>query len=464
VTVVAGLACIALAIGAPALAEDVQPVLTSVVTAAAVEAPKPEWKPDTGDTAWLLVSAGLVLLMTPGLAFFYGGMVRRKNVLGTMMQSWILMGIVSVEWALIGYSMAFAKGCPYSGGFDFALLPWEQFKGADPSGYAPTVPHTVFMSYQMMFAIITPALIFGAVADRMKFKAMVLFSLLWALVVYNPLAHMVWGDGGLLRGVFTDGKAPDTSMFPALDFAGGTVVHISSGVSALVCCLVLGKRVSYNREPMPPHSLVLSTVGAGLLWFGWFGFNGGAALAANGLAASALTATHLAAAAATLSWAGAEWLHRGKPSMLGAISGSVAGLVVITPAAGFVEPISGVWLGLIAGAVCYSAVSIVKAKLGYDDSLDAFGVHGVGGTTGAILTGVFATTAVNSCGADGLLKGNAAQLGNQVIAAGITIALAAVGTYVLLKVVDAVVGLRVTKDEEIQGLDLTQHGEAAYNM
>jgi len=424
------------------------------------------WKPDSGDTAWMLVSTGLVLLMTPGLAFFYAGMVRRKNALGTMMQSWILMGLVSVEWALVGYSLAFSNWLPFIGDLKFALLPWDQFKANDPHGYASTIPHLVFMGYQMMFAIITPALIFGSVADRMKFKAMLLFSLLWALVVYNPLAHMVWGSGGFLRGIFDNGQAVprETGSFPALDFAGGTVVHISSGVSALVCCLVLGKRFNYNKEPMPPHSLVLSTIGAGLLWVGWFGFNGGSALAANGLAASALTATHLAAASATLCWAVIEWLHRGKPSVLGAISGAVAGLVVITPAAGFVEPITGIWMGLAAGAACYTAVGFVKARFGYDDSLDVFGVHGVGGVTGALLTGVFATTAVNSAGANGLLRGNPGQVLNQAVAVGITIALSAVGSLLILKVVDVAVGLRIDQEDEIQGLDVTQHGEVAYNM
>lgn len=450
-------------------AEDkpVAPAPTAIATppaAPSAEPPKPEWKPDTGDTAWLLVSIGLVLLMTPGLAFFYGGMVRRKNVLGTMMQSWILMGLISIEWVFIGYSLAFDKGSQFLGGTGFAMLPWDKFKANDPYGYAATIPHLVFMSYQMMFAIITPALIFGAVADRMKFKAVLVFSLLWALVIYNPLAHMVWGEGGMLRGIFTDGKAPDTSLFPALDFAGGTVVHISSGISALVCCLVMGKRHKYNQEPMPPHSMVLSTIGAGLLWFGWFGFNGGSALGSNGLAASALTATHLAAAAATLSWVFVEWAHRGHPSVLGGISGAVAGLVVITPAAGFVEPISGVWMGLIAGAVCYTSCAIVKAKLGYDDSLDAFGVHGVGGITGALLTGIFATTAVNSFGANGLLQGNGKQMVNQLVAVLITIGLSAVGTFILLKIVDALVGLRVTQDQEMEGLDVTQHGEVGYNM
>ena len=433
-----------------------------------VEAETPAWSPNSGDTAWMLVSTGLVLLMTPGLAFFYAGMVRRKNVLGTMMQSWILMGLISLEWAIIGYSMAFDKGFNGSaicGGLNFALLPWEKMNGKDPFGYASTIPHMVFMSYQMMFAVITPALIFGAVADRMKFKAVVVFSLLWAVLIYNPLAHMIWGSGGLLRGVFENGQVcADTGRFPALDFAGGTVVHISSGVSALVACLVLGKRMNYNKEPMQPHSMVLSTIGAGLLWFGWFGFNGGSALTSGSLAGSALAATHLAAAAAGLSWVMCECLHRGHPSMLGGISGAVAGLVVITPAAGFVTPITGIWMGLIGGAVCYLSCSKVKNMFGYDDSLDAFGVHGVGGITGAILTGVFATTAVNSSGANGLLHGNPGQVVNQCIAVAVTITVAALGTLVLLKVVDLTVGLRVSIEDEMEGLDLTQHGETAYNL
>ncbi|HLX64834.1 MAG TPA: ammonium transporter [Planctomycetota bacterium] len=431
---------------------------------ASEQSPKP-WSPDTGDTAWMLVSTAFVLLMTPGLAFFYGGMVRRKNVLGTMMQSWILMGVISLEWALIGYSMAFDKACPYCGGFGFACLPWEKFDGATAHGYAPTIPHLVFMGYQMMFAIITPALIFGAVADRMKFKAMLLFATLWALIVYNPLAHMVWGSGGLLHGVFDErtGAASDAgAMFPALDFAGGTVVHISSGVAALVACLVMGPRLEYNKEPMQPHNLVLSVVGAGLLWMGWFGFNGGSALGANRLAASALTATHFAAAAATLSWVVAEWWHRGHPSMLGAISGAVAGLVVITPASGFVTPMSGIAMGLAAGAICYCAVAVVKAKLGYDDSLDAFGVHGVGGITGALLTGVFCTRAVNATGADGAIAGNPAQLKNQAMAVLITVAISGIGSFLILKIVDAVIGLRVSAEQEVEGLDLTQHGETGY--
>jgi Amt family ammonium transporter len=425
-----------------------------------------EWKPDSGDTAWILLCTALLMLMTPGLALFYGGMVRRKNVLGTMMQSWFLMGIISVEWAVLGYSLAFDKGkSAFIGGLAFAFLPWSKLGGPAPFGYGDTIPHMAFAVFQMMFAILTPALIFGAVADRMKFKAMVLFGLLWSVVIYNPLAHMVWGAGGFLHGIFIDGKpAADAGMYPALDFAGGMVVHISSGVAGLVCCLVIGKRVNYEREPMPPHSMVLSTIGAGLLWFGWFGFIGGNAGHANSVAATAFFATQLAAAAATISWVLVEWRHRGHPSLLGGISGAVAGLVAITPAAGFVEPISAFWIGALAGAVCYGAVAVLKAKLDYDDSLDTFGLHGIGGIVGAILTGAFATSAVNPGGANGLFKNNGAQFVNQIIAVLATISFTSIGTFILLKVVDSLVGLRITKDEELEGLDLTQHREVGYNM
>jgi Amt family ammonium transporter len=425
----------------------------------------PEWKPNSGDTAWMLACCGLVLLMTPGVSLFYGGMVRRKNVLGTMMQSWILMGGVSMLWAIVGYSLAFDAGSPVIGGLSFAFLPWKQFSGQTPFGYADTIPHFAFMSFQMMFAIITPALMLGAVADRMKFKAMLLFGLLWSLLIYSPIAHMVWGTGGLLHGAFDHGVRDGRSgLYPALDFAGGTVVHVSSGVAGLVACLVMGKRVNYEREPMPPHSMVLSTLGAGLLWFGWFGFNGGSAFHAGELAATALTSTHLAAAAATLSWVLIEWKHRGHPSLLGGITGSVAGLVIVTPAAGFIEPINALWMGLIGGAVCYFAVSVIKAKLGYDDSLDAFGVHGIGGMTGALLTGVFASVAVNPDGTNGLLHHNGSQLINQIIAVLVTMSYSSIGTFVLLKIVDATIGLRITRDEELEGLDLTQHREVGYNL
>ena len=420
---------------------------------------------NAGDTAWVLACSALVLLMTPGLSLFYGGMVRRKNVLGTIMQCWILMGVVSVLWAVIGYSLAFDKGSPVIGGTAFAFLPWKAMSAATPYEYAATVPHYAFMLFHMMFAVLTPALIFGAVADRMKFKAMLLFGVLWSLVIYAPIAHMVWGEGGLLRGAFENGaRSTRSGMYPALDFAGGTVVHISSGVAALVACLVMGKRANYEREPMPPHSMVLSTLGAALMWFGWFGFNGGSAMRAGGLAASALVATQLAAAAAMLSWVFIEWRHRGHPSVLGAITGALAGLVIVTPAAGFIEPINGLWIGAIGGGVCYWAVSVLKAQLAFDDSLDAFGLHGVAGIFGALLTGVFASAAVNPAGADGLLHHNGAQMINQIIAVLVVVSYASIGSFILLKIVDKAVGLRVTRDEELEGLDLTQHREVGYYM
>src|SRR5262245_6112716 len=346
---------------------------------------------NTGDTAWMLTSAALVLMMTgPGLALFYGGLVRRKNVLATMMQSFILMAAVTVVWAVIGYSLAFDVGNNFFGGMRFAFL---NSVGAAPCEYAPTIPHTTWMVYQLMFAIITPGLICGAYAERMKFSAMLVFSVLWLLLIYCPMAHMVWGKGGVFNWAFAGNK------IPALDFAGGTVVHISSGVSALICAVVMGKRMGYGKVPMPPHSVVLSVIGACLLWVGWFGFNGGSALAAGGLASSAFVATHFASASAALGWAFAEWVKTGKPTVLGAISGAVAGLVVITPASGFVTPMAALIMGLIGGVVCFIAATSLKHALGYDDSLDAFGVHGVGGTLGAILTGVFATSVIN-----GLIK------------------------------------------------------------
>jgi Amt family ammonium transporter len=425
-----------------------------------------DWKPDSGATAWILVCTALLMLMTPGLSLFYGGMVRRKNVVGTLIQSWILMGIISIEWALIGYSLAFDKGkTHFIGGLDFAFLPWSKLSGPAPFGYGDNIPHLAFVTFQMMFAILTPALIYGAVADRMKFKAMVLFGLLWSIVIYNPLAHMVWGTGGFLHGAFVEGKpTPDAGMYPALDFAGGMVVHISSGVAGLVCCLVMGKRVNYEREPMPPHSMVLSSVGAGLLWFGWFGFIGGNAVHSSSVAASAIFAAQLAAAAATMSWVLVEWRHRGHPSLLGAISGAVAGLVAITPAAGYVEPMSAFWIGAIAGAVCYGAVAVLKIKLDYDDSLDTFGLHGIGGIVGAFLTGVFANVAVNPAGANGLFKNNGAQVVNQIVGVLATISYSSIGTFILLKIVDAAVGLRISKEDELEGLDLSQHREVGYNM
>jgi Amt family ammonium transporter len=416
-------------------------------------------KIDTGDTAWMLVSTAFVLMMTgPGLALFYSGLVRRKNVLATMMQSFILMAVVSVLWALVGYSLAFSKANPFIGGFDYAFL---RGVGADPNpAYAPTIPHALFMAYQMMFAVITPGLICGAYAERMKFSSMLLFSCLWLLCIYCPLAHMVWGDGGLFNWSL-NGK------IPALDFAGGTVVHISSGVSALVCAIVMGKRRGYGRVPMPPHSVVLSVIGAALLWVGWFGFNGGSALSSGGLAVSAFIATHFAAAAATLGWMFVEWFKTGKPTVLGAISGAVAGLVVITPASGFVSPMSALVMGFLGGAICFFSATSLKHAFGYDDSLDAFGVHGVGGTVGAVLTGVFAYGVINTGIAgkyEGLLHGNPKQVLNQLIATVITWAIAATGSFILLKIVNAITGLRVSEQDEYDGLDISQHGESGYNI
>lgn len=413
-------------------------------------------KTDTGDTAWLLVSSALVLLMTPGLALFYGGMVRRKNVLGTMMQSFILVALVSVQWALFGYSLAFHEGS-FWGGFQWSFL---HGVGAapDPYGYGATIPHQVYMAFQLMFAIITPALITGAFAERMKFSAMILFMMFWATFVYDPLAHWVWGKGGWLR--YGDPGA----LFGALDFAGGTVVHISSGVSALVAALVIGKRLGYGSEPIIPHNLTMTITGAALLWFGWFGFNAGSAVASGGLAASAFIATHFAAAAATLSWSFAEWIFKGKPSALGAVSGAVAGLVAITPASGYVSPMASLVIGGVAGVLCFWATSYVKNRFGYDDSLDAFGVHAVGGTAGALLTGIFASKSINSGAADGLLHGNPGQLLNQGIAVLATWVFAIAMTFIIIKVVDLLVGLRVTADEEVVGLDSSQHGESGYNL
>ncbi|PYT39697.1 MAG: ammonia channel protein [Acidobacteria bacterium] len=414
----------------------------------------------SADNAWMLVSAALVLMMTgPGLALFYGGLVRRKNTLAIMMQSFALMALITVMWALVGYSLCFGGDGHFIGNFEHAFL---RGVGADPNpDYAGTIPQLTFMVYQLMFAIITPALITGATAERMKFSGTVLFLTLWFLVVYAPLAHMVWGKGGLLNASL-GGK------FPTLDFAGGTVVHISSGVSALVCALYLGKRTGYPKQPMPPHSLVLSFIGACLLWVGWFGFNAGSALASNSLASSAFVATHFGAAAAALSWSAAEWIKNGRASALGAISGAVAGLVAITPAAGFVGPMPALAIGIIAGAVCYWMVTKVKALFGYDDALDAFGVHGAGGTIGALLTGVFAQQVINPIfGAGkpvGGLDGHWGQVGNQL--AGVLVAwiFALVGTLVLLKIVDLLTGIRVPEEHEIEGLDITQHGEEAYNL
>ena len=417
-----------------------------------------------GDNSWMLTSSALVLLMTgPGLALFYGGLVRKKNVLATMMQSFAMMAAITVLWALVGYSLAFGDGNSFIGGLHNVFL---RGVGAAPnSDYSGTIPLQTYMVFQLMFAIITPALITGAFAERMKFSAMLAFLGLWSVIVYDPMAHMVWGKGGWLN-------ASLGGRFPALDFAGGTVVHITSGVSALVCALYLGKRVGYPRQPMPPHSVVISFIGACLLWVGWFGFNAGSALAAGGLATSAFVATHFGAAAAAVGWTAAEWLAKGKPSALGAISGCVAGLVAITPASGFVSPMAALIIGLIAGAVCFWMVTSVKSRFGYDDSLDAFGVHGAGGTVGALLTGVFASSLINPIFKDssgkvlpsGLLEGNLHQMLNQLVAVLVAWVLAIVGTLLILKVVDLVIGLRVNEEDEAQGLDLSQHGEEGYNL
>jgi len=432
-------------------------VLAVSATAWAADAPKI----DSGDNAWMLTSAALVLMMTaPGLALFYGGLVRSKNVLNLLMQSFILIALISIQWVLWGYSLAFGPDHGHVvGGLDWLGL---RGVGFDPNpDYAPTIPHQTFMIYQCMFAIITPALITGAFAERMKFSAFFLFSLLWATLVYDPLAHMVWGTGGLL------GK-----IWGALDFAGGTVVHISSGTSALVCALVLGKRLGYGSDPMPPHNMPFVLIGAALLWFGWFGFNAGSALAANGLATSAFVATNTATAAASLSWMFAEWFGKGKPTVLGAASGAVAGLVAITPASGFVAPMPALLIGAVAGVLCYSACNL-KTVLGrYDDALDVVGVHGVGGTWGAIATGLWASAQVNPdvfapkgpAVSQGLfISGEWGLLGYQVLAVLTTYVLAVVGSLVCLGITSAVTGgLRVNEDDEFAGLDLSQHSENAY--
>ena len=417
-----------------------------------------------GDNAWMLVSSALVLMMTgPGLALFYGGLVRRKNVLGTMMQSFILMAVVTVLWAICGYSLAFGEGSPFIGDLRYLFL---NGVGAEPNGdYAATIPQQTFMVFQLMFAIITPALISGAFAERMRFSAMLLFSVLWLLIVYLPMAHMVWGKGGLLNA-FLGGTVP------CLDFAGGTVVHITSGFSALVCAMYLGKRLGFGGESMKPHSIVLSFIGACLLWVGWFGFNAGSALGAGSLATSAFVATHFGAATGAIGWVLAEWFRHGKPSVLGGISGAVAGLVAITPGSGFVSPMSALIIGLLAGFVCFFFVVILKNKFGYDDSLDAFGVHGIGGLLGAILTGVFATNTVNSALKDsagnvmalGLVDGNGQQVINQIIGSAIAIALGVVGTFIILKICDVTLGVRADSKEETMGLDLSMHGEEGYNF
>jgi len=404
----------------------------------------------SGDTTFVLISAALVMLMTPGLALFYGGMVRSKNVLGTIMQSFMLLGLISVQWAVFGYSLAFGPDHWHLIG-DLSWLGLQGVGGAPNPDYAATIPHQAFMMFQMMFAIITPALICGAFAERMKFSAFVIFSLVWATLIYDPLAHWVWGVGGWMRNL------------GALDFAGGTVVHISSGASALACAIVLGRRQGYKKTPFMPHNLPMTVLGAGLLWFGWYGFNAGSALAAGDLATSAFTATHLASAAAAVSWVFAERLHQGKPTTLGVASGAVAGLVAITPASGFVGPMSAIIIGLVAGALCYWGVSL-KWKFGYDDALDVVGVHALGGTWGALATGLFASKAINAAGADGLINGNPSLLAIQAITVLCTWALGFAGSWVLLKAIDAAVGLRVSPDQELEGLDLSLHGETGYTL
>jgi Amt family ammonium transporter len=405
-------------------------------------------KVDSGDTAWILISTALVMLMTPGLAMFYGGMVRSKNVLGTIMHSFIAIALVSLQWILFGYSLAFG---PDIRGI-IGSLSWAGLSGvglAPNADYAATIPHLAFMAFQMMFAVVTPALISGAFAERMKFSAYLLFILAWTTVVYDPVAHWVWGNNGWLK------------QMGVLDFAGGIVVHATSGFSALAAALYIGKRKGFLQEPMPPHDLPMTVLGAGLLWFGWFGFNAGSALSSGELATMAFVTTHTAAASATITWIAVEWYHRGKATMFGAATGSIAGLATITPAAGFVGPMPALLIGVAAGLLCYTALN-AKTKFGYDDSLDAFGVHGVGGSLGTIMAGVFASVAINAGGANGLLFGNSRQLAVQAGSVLVIAAYSFAVSMVLFKVIDATIGLRVGKDEETEGLDISQHGEAGY--
>ena len=407
-------------------------------------------KISSGDTAWLLMSASLVMLMTPALGFFYGGLVRKKNVLATIMHSFFILCLISVQWVLWGYTLAFG---PDIGGI-IGGLDWLGLRGvgiAPNADYAATVPHQAFMVFQMMFAVITPALITGAFAERKRFKAFVVFTLLWATLVYDPVAHWVWGVGGWLR------------MLGALDFAGGTVVHITSGVSALVAALVLGRRKGLGSEPIEPHDATMTVLGASLLWFGWFGFNAGSALTSGGLATSAFVVTNTAAAMAALTWMTVSWLHKGAPSVLGASAGAVAGLVAITPASGYVDVSSAIVIGLGAGTICYLAIQLTK-RLRVDDALDVFGVHGVGGAWGALATGLFASSAVNSAATNGLINGNPAQLGIQLVAVAVVVAYAGVMTFVILKVINLFVALRVPEQDEVLGLDASQHREAAYTI
>lgn len=405
---------------------------------------------NTADTLFIMLSTALVMLMTPGLALFYGGMVRSKNVLGTIMQSFVILAVISVEWVLWGYSMAFG---PDMGGVT-GSLDWFGLSGVGLSpfaGYSESIPHLAFMIFQGMFAVITPALITGAFAERMKFSTFLLFTILWVTLVYNPICHWVWGVGGWIRNL------------GALDFAGGTVVHISSGASALAAALIIGKRKGYGTEPMHPHNLPMTILGAALLWFGWFGFNAGSALSCGPLAVNAFVATHAAAAAAALTWTIVEWIYRGKPTTLGTVSGAVAGLVGITPACGFVGLPAALIIGIVAGVLCYFAI-VMKTKLGYDDSLDVVGIHGVGGAWGALATGLFADKAINAAGANGLFFGNPGQLGIQALSVIVTIGYAFIMSLILLKALDWIMGLRVSTEDEVSGLDLTQHSETAYNL
>jgi Amt family ammonium transporter len=438
-----------------ALAEENGAPVQMAQVAQPSPAPAPEQAPpakiDTGDTAWLLTSSALVLLMTPGLALFYAGMVRRKNVLATLMHSFVAMGIITIQWVLFGYSLAFG---PDVGHF-IGNLDWIGLSGvgfAPNPDYGATVPHQAYMIFQMMFAIITPALISGAIAERIKFSAYCVFLIAWATLVYDPLAHWVWGTGGWLG-----------SKLGALDFAGGLVVHISSGVSALACALVLGRRKGYQVDIMAPHNLTLTILGASLLWFGWFGFNAGSAVKSGELSTSAFVVTHIATAVAAMSWMVTEWIHRGKPTALGAASGAVAGLVAITPASGFIGPLPAFLLGIFAGAICYGAVSL-KPRFGYDDSLDVVGVHGIGGTLGALFTGFFASKLINPAGADGLFFGNPSQVGVQALSVVSAWVYSFVVTLIILKVIDAIIGLRVSEEDESTGLDLSQHGEVGYTF
>lgn len=405
---------------------------------------------NAGDTTFVLISAALVMLMTPGLALFYGGMVRNKNVLGTIMQSFIILGIITFEWVLWGYSMSFGP----DHGSIIGGLDWFGLKdvGMTPSAdYGSTIPHVAFMIFQCMFAIITPALITGAFAERLKFTAFLLFILLWSTFVYNPLAHWVWGVGGWM------GK------MGALDFAGGTVVHISSGISALAAALIVGKRLGYGSTAYIPHNVPMTITGAAILWFGWFGFNAGSALACNGLAANAFVVTHIASALAALSWMFMEWWHRGKPTTLGAASGAVAGLVAITPGSGFVGPVSAIVIGALGGMICYGGV-LLKSRLGYDDSLDVVGIHGLGGTWGALATGLFASTKINPNGTNGLFFGNPGQFWIQFVSVVATMVFAFIMTLIILKIIDALIGLRVSEEEEAKGLDISLHNEAGYSL